>query len=173
MSEREGHAGGASAPPASRDDVFQTLELDESVMRETFRILRTCGAGRRECQVLWTAPWRAPRRITRVIHPRHAAHRGGFRLDDAWLTAFWGQLADRGDGIRVQVHTHPGEAFHSATDDAWPIVHTTGFLSLVIPDFARAEPSLNGAYLCGIDDAGRWCELDAARWMRIITETNR
>jgi hypothetical protein len=47
------------------------------------------------------------------------------------LNQFWLDLVNRSVGIRVQVHTHPFEAFHSATDDGYPIVHSPGFLSLV------------------------------------------
>ena len=46
-----------------------------------------------------------------------------------------------------QVHTHPGAAFHSPTDDAWPIVHLEGFLSLVLPDFGLGPVGLARSYL--------------------------
>jgi len=62
--------------------------------------------------------------------------------------------------VRAQVHTHPGSAFHSATDDAYPMVQTSGFLSLVIPNFALGECSLAGAALYELGDYGRWRDLD-------------
>jgi Prokaryotic homologs of the JAB domain len=37
----------------------------------------------------------------------------------------------------AQVHSHPQEAFHSETDDDYPIMTTTGGYSIVIPDFAE------------------------------------
>src|SRR5260370_111004 len=74
--------------------------------------------------------------ITKAVHPEHEAHVGGFVLDDHWLNDFWCSLAQENLGVRIQVHTHPGEAFHSPTDDAYPMIHTVGFLSLVIPNFA-------------------------------------
>jgi hypothetical protein len=36
-----------------------------------------------------------------------------------------------------QIHTHPTDAYHSDTDDAYPIATTLGSISLVIPYFAR------------------------------------
>lgn len=39
--------------------------------------------------------------------------------------------------LAAQVHAHPTDAFHSSTDDAFPIVTELGGLSLVAPDFAR------------------------------------
>lgn len=38
----------------------------------------------------------------------------------------------------AQIHSHPSEAYHSDTDDAFPIVTELGGLSLVVPDFASA-----------------------------------
>jgi len=37
--------------------------------------------------------------------------------------------------LLVQLNSHPGTAYHSATDDAYPIVATLGGLSIVIPNF--------------------------------------
>ena len=123
---------------------------------DTFATLKRCGAGRRECQVLWVGPWADIGQISRVVHPVHAARGGGFQLDDRWLNAFLFDLGRRGEGVRVQVHTHPGSAFHSKTDDDWPIVHVPGFLSLVIPRFAAGGPTFSGTYLTELQANGRW-----------------
>ena len=130
--------------------------LPRRVLDETFTHFRRCGAGRRECQALWIGPWSTPRLITEVIHPKHAAHMGGFVLDDDWISEFWLRLADHDLGIRIQVHTHPAEAFHSSIDDEFPIIHTPGFLSLVVPDFALGPVGFENAYLTEIQRDGQW-----------------
>jgi len=99
-------------------------------------------------------------------HPEHEANAGGFVLDDRWLNGFWLALAEANMGIRVQVHTHPAEAFHSAVDDAFPIIHTPGFLSLVIPNFGLGPVGFNDAFLTEIQHDGRWREVALAE--RII-----
>ena len=134
-------------------------QLKREVLEETFRHFRTCGAGREECQALWLSSWADPAHINKVVHPKHVAHRGGFVLDDCWLNQFWMDLADMNMGIRVQVHTHPREAFHSPTDDAYPIIHKPGFLSLVIPNFAMGPVGFDEAYLTEIQPDGHWCEV--------------
>lgn len=106
--------------------------------------------------MLWISPWDSPGVIARVVHGEHRGHAGDFQVDDAWLNTFWLELAQIRHGVRVQVHTHPYEAFHSATDDAFPIVHTPGFLSLVIPDFGMRAPSLDDSYLAEIAETGAW-----------------
>jgi hypothetical protein len=130
--------------------------VPNAVLAETFAHFRRCGAGQRECQVLWVSPWSRPDLITEAVHSRHRALGDGLEVNTDWLNKFWIELGDRDSGIRVQIHTHGGAAFHSETDDDWPIVHTPGFLSLVIPNFGLGEIGLRGAYLAEIDQAGRF-----------------
>ena len=143
------------------------FSIPKAVLVETFSIFRSCGNGLRECQVLWTSSWEDPQKITNVVHPAHRAHAGGFVLESAWLNRFWFELAKRNQGIRVQVHTHPGEAFHSETDDLYPIVHTPGFLSLVIPDFATGRVGLSKAFLTELDSQGQFQEVSPSARMKI------
>lgn len=133
--------------------------LPRRLLHETFDHFRRCGAGRRECQTLWVGPWATPNVISEAVHPKHQAHMGGFVLDDAWLSDFWLRLADDSLGVRVQVHTHPGEAFHSQVDDEFPVIHSPGFLSLVIPDFAMGPVGFDRAFLAEIQPDGGWREV--------------
>jgi hypothetical protein len=142
-----------------------THSIPRELFAETFSHLRECGRGRDECQVLWISPWANPQAITAVEHPKHIAHSSGFELDSSWVTSFWKQLARDRTGIRCQVHTHPGRAYHSSTDDDWPVVHTAGFISLVIPNLAIGEPTLEGSYLAELQQDGTWCDVDP--WERI------
>lgn len=103
-----------------------------------------------------------------MVHPSHSAHAQGFSLESAWLNTFWIQLANSESGIRVQVHTHPDEAFHSPVDDAFPIIHTPGFLSLVIPNFGLGSVSFDNAYLAEIGIDGRWREMPCKARLEIV-----
>lgn len=152
MSNSSCRQGGPNARPA--------LRVSKQLLTETFGQFRSCGQGRRECQVLWIGPWSTPDIVTEIVHPRHSGLGDGFILDDAWITVFWVELAERGYGIRAQVHTHPRRAFHSETDDEWPIVHLAGFLSLVVPDFAQGSIGLDHSYLAEIGETGRFSSVD-------------
>jgi hypothetical protein len=136
--------------------------LTADTLEQSFAHFRNCGRGRRECQVLWTSAWSSPDLISAVVHPRHNAHGGGFVLDDAWLHQFWLDLGKTAFGIRVQVHTHPGRAFHSQTDDTFPIIHKPDFLSLVIPNFGLGPIGFEKAYLTEIQPDGRWQQVAIA-----------
>jgi hypothetical protein len=135
------------------------VRIPAAVFEDTFTRLRTCGDGQRECQSLWVGPWATPDRVTRSIHPAHTASAVGFQLDPAWLNEFWEELAAKDEGVRVQIHTHPGAAYHSAIDDAFPMLTTPGFLSLVIPRFAQGPLGFQGAFLAQLSADMRWREV--------------
>jgi hypothetical protein len=76
-------------------------------------------------------------------------------------------LYERGALLAGQVHTHPGSAYHSSTDDDFPLVTLVGGLSLVIPDFARGGlADWESWAFYRLEALGQWRELDADRHVR-------
>jgi hypothetical protein len=134
----------------------------DALLADSFDHFRRCGTGRRECVVFWTGPLSDPERIDGVVHPDHQSGSFGYEIDVAWLKRFWLNLHEQQRTVRVQVHTHPRDAFHSATDDAYAVSQRPGFLSLVIPDFGLREVSLRNAALFELADSGEWRELTPA-----------
>jgi hypothetical protein len=59
---------------------------------------------------------------------------------------------DKGLTVAAQVHSHPTDAYHSDTDDAFPLMTLTGGLSAVVPDFGKG----------GVDRLADWA------WYRLI-----
>jgi hypothetical protein len=139
-----------------------TLRLREGLLTEVFSTLREHGAGQDECVVYLAGPLDTRSVVDELLHPEHAAFPGFYEIDQAWLHRTWLDLARRGREIRLQVHTHKFDAFHSETDDGYPIVNTAGFLSLVLPRFATGPVGLSDAYLTRLEADGRWHELDPA-----------
>jgi hypothetical protein len=137
------------------------LRLEKDIVPTTFRALRECGRGECECAVFWTGPAEVDL-VNGFEHPIHKRSPYGYEVDDSWLTEFWKRLAASRRSIKVQVHTHPGQAFHSATDDEWPIVSQVGFVSIVIPDFAAGDPSLEKAWVGRLQADGKWRRLASA-----------
>ena len=132
------------------------LHLPRRMLEESFTMFRACGANCRECQVFWLSEWTSPSKLTKVVHPKHKSSMHGLAIDDRWIGDFWNHLVERGLGVRVQIHTHPYEAFHSQTDDEFPLLFDVGFLSLVIPNFAQGPAGFDDAYLTEIQLDGRW-----------------
>jgi hypothetical protein len=123
-------------------------------------MLRQCGRGECECVVYWTGP-AGNDVVDGLEHPPHRRSPGGYEVDSNWLTEFWKELSVRKRSIKVQIHTHPGEAFHSPTDDKWPIIAQAGFLSVVIPDFAAGEPTLHEAWIGRLQTDGNWRQVES------------
>ena len=81
-------------------------------------------------------------------------------------------VAQRGELIFAQVHSHPYEAFHSHIDDERPLSHRPGFLSIVVPYFGFVE--LKDLKECKVFEylgSGRWKEFSQSEVKRkfIIT----
>src|SRR5882724_8890578 len=129
---------------------------DAALLTQAFRAVRECGRARNECVVYWTGPVATPDRVDAQDHPLHRRSPAGYDIDSDWLTKYWFRLARERRAIRLQIHTHPGAAFHSETDDHWPVVSQPGFISIVIPGFGSGPISLEAAWVTRLDANGQW-----------------
>jgi hypothetical protein len=60
----------------------------------------------------------------------------------------------------VRIHSHPGDAFHSAADDANPVISYEGGISIVVPFFGLGlRRGLEACAVYVLRDGGRWVEL--------------
>ncbi|MGH2724364.1 MAG: Mov34/MPN/PAD-1 family protein [Actinomycetota bacterium] len=138
----------------------RALKLLQSLLKAVSEVASACGQGRRECVVYLTAARGHPDQVVGYIHPSHQATAVSTEVDQEELGRVWDELRSTGRMIVCQVHTHPGTAFHSGTDDHYPVVHSVGFLSLVLPGYA--DRGLKGAHLAVYQGGGRWLAPD--RW---------
>lgn len=68
----------------------------------------------------------------------------------------------------AQLHSHPTDAYHSETDDTYPIATTVGSLSLVIPNFAREPFSLENCAIYRLMPPDNWVKLTVGESDRLI-----
>jgi JAB domain-containing protein similar to deubiquitination enzymes len=61
----------------------------------------------------------------------------------------------------AQIHSHPTDAYHSETDDEYPIVTTLGGISIVVSDFAQRSFTLEECAVYRLTQAEGWVELSA------------
>ncbi|ESY92760.1 hypothetical protein X741_18145 [Mesorhizobium sp. LNHC229A00] len=73
--------------------------------------------------------------------------------------------------LLAQIHSHPGRAYHSTTDDAYAVATTAGCLSLVVPNFAREPFDLARVAAFRLDAKANWNEVPSAALRRMITIT--
>lgn len=131
------------------------LHLEEGVWTQTLEVLRECGKGKRECVAYWLG-LPGGDVVDEIAHPLHRASSGHYAVEDRWLNSFWSDLARRRKSVLAQVHTHQYEAFHSRTDDEYALIHTPGFLSLVVPDFACGEIAISRLFVAQLGSDGMY-----------------
>jgi len=113
------------------------------VLSTTQSYLRKLGLKYLEGIAYWTGVFKESEAIVRgVIFPADYADVsiGNYAFSSVNLeTAFkvGNEIHKRKEYLFLQLHTHPFEAFHSYTDNNYPISHRVGFISIVIPHFAR------------------------------------
>ena len=135
--------------------------------------LRQAGVTGNERFVLWSGVIQRERLLVRTMHvPKQSAYRleGGLcvRVDADELHRLNVWLYEHEERLAIQVHSHPTEAFHSDTDDAYPMVTTRGGLSLVVPDFARKGVRGVGTALYRLTKSG-WQGLSTLDADRILS----
>jgi len=138
------------------------LAVGEGLLAQTLSTFRSCGIGRSECVAFWAGPISRPGLVDTFLHPAHSSGRGGYEVSDTWLTETWNRLDEECLAIRLQAHTHPRQAFHSAIDDSFPIIATPGFLSLVLPRFAMEPQTLGDAFLAQLQADGTFVQVEIA-----------
>lgn len=139
------------------------FRVPANICDETDAQLREAGKIRAERFVLWSGVIIGSDFQVRTMHvPRQTAYRlpEGLcvRVEGAELHRLNVWLFENQERLAVQVHAHPTDAYHSETDDTYPIVTTRGGLSLVIPDFARAGVRGPGTALYRLGMSG-WDEV--------------
>ena len=118
------------------------FRIAASAMRETVRAIRMAGQDGYESFVLWSG---APDSATFKVDQVHVPEQTGYRLhaglcvkiDGAELHRLNMWLYEAQQVIGVQVHSHPRDAYHSETDDTYPVATMEGSLSVVLPYFGR------------------------------------
>ena len=136
------------------------------------RRLREAGLGGYERFILWSGIVHDDRLLVRTMHcPKQIAYRLADGLcvrveaDELHRLNVW--LYENAERLAIQVHSHPTEAFHSDTDDAYPMVTTLGGLSLVVPDFARYGVRGPDTALYRLSSTG-WNEVEPSDARRVL-----
>ena len=131
----------------------QRLLVPGARVQEAYAHLRRVGQRRMEGVALWAGLVDGQdARITTTIIPQQTALRLPtglvYIVDDGELHRLNVRLYREGLTLVAQLHSHPEDAYHSDTDDAYPIVTALGGVSVVVPNFARGalDPALWAVY---------------------------
>ena len=138
--------------------------IHDSILYDTLYHLREVGDEHREGIAYWSGILDKDKaRITRAIFAdsfsefqneqcfAHVSLDTVFRIGE--------EIHEKHEILFAQIHTHPGKAFHSLVDDIHPISHRLGFVSIVIPNFARNITSLSECAIFEYLGKANWNEL--------------
>lgn len=149
------------------------INVESTVVTATLNVLRQFGAHECEGLVLWLGDILQDRAHAReIIVPNQRPikdERGvGYFVDGRVLFELNRILADTGLRLIAQVHSHPGEAYHSEADDRFAIVTADGSLSLVVPNFAQASDDPRDWAVYRLT-RGSWRELSSEETHSLLT----
>lgn len=80
-----------------------------------------------------------------AIRPQAQTTRGSFAVGSPAMARVVRSAVDQGLQLVGQVHTHPGQAYHSEGDEDGARIAYSGYVSIVLPDYGRRLPDLDGA----------------------------
>ncbi|WP_317898932.1 hypothetical protein [Aurantibacillus circumpalustris] len=131
---------------------IQKFEFGAETLKEAYAFLREVGTKSYEAVALFAGEVEGNVGIIKkVICPEQTSSRSElgllYSVEGEELHRINIQLYKNKLVLLAQIHTHPGRAYHSETDDEFPIISTLGGLSIVVPNFASDELNhLNWAY---------------------------
>jgi hypothetical protein len=123
-------------------DGVTRFQVRSEVLQRTESALREAGSKGCELFALWSGSVQDGMFFGTTVHiPEQKAYRlpEGLlvKVDAPALHQLNVWLYENNETLGVQVHAHPTRAFHSATDNTYPIVTEVGSLSVVAPYFAE------------------------------------
>jgi len=80
-----------------------------------------------------------------AVRPEAKMTRGSFSVSAPAMAKVVRTATRHGLQVVGQVHTHPGKAYHSDGDVEGAHIVYRGFVSVVLPDYGRDLPALDGA----------------------------
>jgi hypothetical protein len=129
---------------SSELELLQSVFIPAAVIADTQAHLRAMGRLDLEGIAVWAGTIRdSVFDVALALIPQQTGHNTGggvcITVDGPELHRINVWLYEHRMRMIAQVHSHPTEAYHSETDDTYPIVTARGAFSIVVPDFA-AEP---------------------------------
>ncbi len=130
-----------------------------AVLQATSAVMRRCGVERRECYVWWGGYFAGEdAQVVTALWPDIPTEFGHVHLDIRELEAMHQRLRELDQVIVAELHTHPpGGGGQNEVDAAHPATTYSGFISIVVPDFAAPYfHDLRTTYVYEYQAHGAW-----------------
>ena len=119
---------------------MSNLSISAALIGQTIELLQQGGRKACETVVFWLGKGDT---VDEVYCPVQSVAVDYFHLPSASMRLLMDHLKQDRRRILAQVHSHPGQAFHSKADDEWAVIRHQGALSLVLPKFASTTTLTN------------------------------
>ena len=144
---------------------IRRIVVPQAVVNEVQEFLREAGTSENEAVGFWAGKADGETfRVRAAVIPNQDAvstEDGEVAVilsgDELFRMNVW--LYRNGLTLVAQIHSHPGDAYHSETDDEFAVMTRVGGLSIVVPDFAREDFTLTGAAVHRLGPDGTWSRL--------------
>lgn len=139
------------------------IRVPPIILEKTALHMGAFAAKGRECMVFWSGKLVGHNEadISSCICPKQRTSSVTIEVPLRATARLHRLLATRQEFLFAQVHSHPGDAFHSATDDMYPITHKPGFISIVVPNFCtEGVIDLARCFVVEYVRCGKWRRLD-------------
>lgn len=148
-----------SRVPPPKETVYQ---IPLRVIETTLKHLQKYGDVDLEAVGYWIGPYKDCAATTdRLWVPRFKATVVSYDVEPAEMLRLKKDLDGSGYVLLAQVHSHPGDAFHSDRDDINAASPWLGFISVVVPDGGRiSRPFFDAAEVFEHAGKCRWRHLD-------------
>lgn len=158
-------------------DISQ-VEVPYSSVEAVYRHVRAAGAKELEGVALWAGTIHENNfKVETTIIPEQTA----YELDEGLLYSVgedelhrinnW--LYHHKQTLIAQIHSHPGRAYHSDTDDRYPIVSQNGAISIVIPNFGFNTIAIKDWAIYRLYPKSGWVALSDDECQSLIQIINR
>lgn len=138
------------------------LYIPDNILKETEHYLKEHGLKGMEGLVFWSGILTKKNQgvITSCIYPKQKSSSISVDVDLNESARIHYLLFERNEFLFVQVHSHPGSAFHSIIDDNYPMTHKPGFFSIVVSSYALyGLKGLSGCEVFEYQGNGKWRRL--------------
>lgn len=121
---------------------IEAIHYPKQILEEAFDFLRAAGVKGYEAVTLFAGrPQGKIYHVEELYIPVQESYKTPdglmYQVSSEELSVLDDWLFDKQLSLFCQMHTHPGEAYHSFADNKNCIVTATGGVSIVVPDFAK------------------------------------
>lgn len=139
---------------------IKKIDITKSILNSTFEFLQKYGQEDLESHALWVGQKTdTVFRVSDVWFPKQTNTPISYEVPEEEEFRINKKLNNESLILMCQIHTHPGDAFHSNTDDEGSALVLPGSLSIVIPDYGFIQKDDFSRWEVYIFDGTHWCRL--------------